>query len=90
LAVDLAQTRTRGTIEEILPSQFQLLGDPPPCPQCSRPCPVEKDPRTLAVRGGTIDDEEPICHGPACRRDFFRSVSPPPAGLARLLSGNLG
>jgi hypothetical protein len=89
-AVDMAQTLTRGTIEEILRSQFQLLGDQPPCPQCSRPCPVEKGPRTVAVRGGAIDSEEPICPCPACRRDFFPSASQSPAGLARLLSGDRG
>ena len=90
LAVDMAQTLTRGTIEEILRSQFQLLGDQQPCPQCSRPCPVKKEPRTMAVRGGTIDYEEPICRCPACRRDFFPSASQSPARLARLLSGDLG
>ena len=74
LAVDMAQTLTRGTIEEILRIQFQLLGDQQPCPQCSRSCPVQKAARTLAVRGGTIDYEEPTCHCPACRRDFFPSA----------------
>ena len=71
LAVAMAQTLTRGTIEEILRIQFQLLGDHQPCPQCSRPCLVQKTPRTLAVRGRTIDYGEPTCHCPACRRDFF-------------------
>jgi hypothetical protein len=90
LAVDMAQTLTRGTIEEILRSQSQLLGDRQACPRCSRPCPVGKEPRSVAVRGGTIDYEEPICHCPARRRDFFPSASQSPAGLARLLSGDLG
>jgi hypothetical protein len=90
LAVDMAQTLTRGTVEEILRRQFQLLGDEQPCPQCSRPCPVKTAPRTVAVRGGTIDYEEPICHCPACRRDFFPSAAQPPARRARLLSGDLG
>jgi hypothetical protein len=90
LAVDMAQTLTRGTIEEILRSQFQLLGDRQACPDCSHLCPVEKKPRSVAVRGGTIDYEEPICHCPACRRDFFPSASQPPADFARLLSGDLG
>ena len=90
LAVDMAQALTRGTIEEILRNQFQLLGDQQPCPGCSRPCPVEKEPRTVAVRGGTIDYDEPICHCPACRRDFFPSASQSPTDLARLLSGDPG
>jgi hypothetical protein len=90
LAVDMAQTLTRGTIEAILRDQFLLLGDSQPCPGCSRPCPVEKAPRTIAVRGGTIDYEEPIGHCPACRRDFFPSASQPAARRARLLAGDLG
>ena len=86
LAVDMAQTLTRGTIEEILRSQFQLLGDQQPCPGCSRLCPVEKEPRTVAVRGGAIDYDEPIGHCPACRRDFFPSTPELAARLARLFS----
>jgi hypothetical protein len=90
LAVDMAQTLTRGTIEEILRQQVQLLGGQQPCPQCSRPCPLEKAPRTVAVRGGTIDYEEPKCHCPACRRDFFPSAPQSAARLPRLFSGDLG
>ena len=90
LAVDMAQTLTRGTIEEILRQQFQLLGDQQPCPQCSRPCPVEQARRSVAVRGGTIDYEEPKCHCPACRRDFFPSASQSGAHRARLSPGDLG
>ena len=90
LAVDAAQTLLRGTIEEILGRQFQLLGDDQPCPQCARRCPVEKAPRTLKVRGGTIDYEEPKCHCPACRRDFFPAASQSAARFPRLLSGDLG
>jgi hypothetical protein len=90
LAVDAAQSLIRGTIEEALRCQFQLLGDDQPCPQCTRRCPVEKSPRTLAVRGGTIDYEEPKCHCPACRRDFFPSASQFATRYPRLLSGDLG
>ena len=90
LAVDMAQTLTRGTIEEILRSQFQLLGDQQPCPQCSRLVRLRKNPGPWRFVVGTIDYEEPICHCPACRRDFFPSASQSPARLARLLSGDLG
>jgi hypothetical protein len=90
LAVDMAQTLTRGIIEEVLRDQFRLLGDQQPCPACSRPCPVDRSPRTVAVRGATIDYEEPICHCPACRRDFFPSAPELAARLARVLSGALG
>jgi hypothetical protein len=90
LAVDMAQALTRGTIEEILRIQFQLLGDQQPCPQCSRPCPVQQALRTLAVRGGTIDYEEPTCHCPTCRRDFFPSAPQLAARFAQLLASDLG
>jgi hypothetical protein len=88
LAVDMAQALTRGTIEEILRTQFQRLGAHQPCPECSRPCPVQKAPRTLAVRGGTVDYDEPVGHCPACRRDFFPSAAEFAARLAQLLAGD--
>jgi hypothetical protein len=78
LAVDIGHAVIRGTIEEVLTIQSQHLGAHQPCPQCGRSCPIDKAPRTIAVRGGTIDYDEPIGHCPACRRDFF----PPPPQLA--------
>ena len=42
---------------------------------------VSTEPRTIQVRGGTIHYDEPVCHCPACRRDFFPS---PPELAARL------
>jgi hypothetical protein len=81
LAVDMGQSVIRGTIEEVLRVQFQRLGDHQPCPGCARACPVTKAPRTIQVRGGTVQYDEPACHCPACRRDFFPS---PPEFAARL------
>jgi len=81
LAVDMGQAVIRGTIEEILRTQFQRLGDQQPCPECARACAVTKKPRTIQVRGGTVEYDEPVCHCPACRRDFFPS---PPEFAARL------
>src|SRR4030088_155388 len=46
LAVDMGQAVIRGTVEEILKTQFSRLGDPQPCPKCQRACPVAKAPRT--------------------------------------------
>jgi len=87
LAVDVAQALTRGTMQEILQTQFELLGAEQPCPHCSSLCTVQKAPRTLAIRGGgTIAYDEPVCHCPACRRDFFPSASKLAARLTRLLS----
>ena len=81
LAVDIGQAVVRGTIEEVLRGQFRRLGDHQPCPGCGRSCPVDKEPRTIPVRGGTVPDDEPVCRCPACRRDFFPS---PPRFAARL------
>ena len=88
LAVDMAQALTRGTIEEILRTQFQRLGDHQLCPECARPCPVQKAPRTLAVRGWTVTYDEPVCHCPACRRDFFPPAADFAARFTQLLSGD--
>ena len=41
-----------------------------------------------AVRGGTVTYDEPVCHCPACRRDFFPSPPEFAARLAQLLSGD--
>jgi hypothetical protein len=91
LAVEVSQALTLGTIEEILRTQFQLLGAEQPCPQCSRPCTVQKASRTLAIRGGaTIPYDEPVCHCPACRRDFFPSPPEFAARPTRLLSDSPG
>jgi hypothetical protein len=47
---------------------------------------VDKAPRTIQVRGGTIPYDEPVCHCPACRRDFFPSPPDLAARLAQLLA----
>ena len=88
LAVEMGQAVIRGTIEEVLRSQLKLLGDHQPCPACAQACPVTTAPRTIQVRGGAIEYHEPICHCPACRRDFFPSASQLAARLARLLADN--
>jgi hypothetical protein len=88
LAVDMGQAVIRGTVEEILKTQSRRLGDHQLCPGCQRACPVTKAPRTIQVRGGTIDYDEPVCHCPACRRDFFPSPPEFAARLAQLLAGD--
>ena len=67
---------TEGTLAALLGQQAQALGDEQPCPACGRLCPVGCEDRDLAVRGGRLTLHEPVCHCPACVRDFF-----PPAGL---------
>ena len=80
LAIDMGQAVIKGAIEEALKTQWKLLGDHQPCPGCARTCPVTKAPRTIQVRGGAVQYDEPVCHCPACRRDFFPS---PPEFAAR-------
>jgi hypothetical protein len=89
LAVDMGRAVIEGAIQEILRKQSQRLGDHQPCPRCGRACPVDTEPRTIQVRGGTAAYDEPVCRCPACRRDFFPSPPESAARLARLLAGDL-
>jgi hypothetical protein len=86
LAVDMGQAMIKGAIEEVLRTQLKRLGDHQPCPACARACPVTTASRTIQGRGGTIEYNEPVCHCPACRRDFFPSSPQLETRLARLLS----
>ena len=90
LAVEMGQAVIRGAIEQTLKSQLALLGDHQPCPGCARACPLDTTPRAIQVRGGTIAYHEPVCHCPACRRDFFPSPPELAARLARRLAGDPG
>ena len=65
-----------GTFAALLEQQAQHLGTEQPCPDCGHLCPLGHEDRPLAVRGGRLTYHEPVCHCPACRRDFF----PPPPG----------
>ncbi|WP_165236057.1 hypothetical protein [Aquisphaera insulae] len=67
----------RGTITDLLERKVSLLGPEQPCPACGRACAVGRRPRTITFWGGEVTYAEPICHCPACRRDFF-----PPASVA--------
>ena len=60
-----------GTLEILLEQQANALGSQLPCPDCARPCVPRRETRSLAVRGGRLDQHEPVCHCPDCRRDFF-------------------
>ncbi len=79
VAVDAARSLIQGTLEQALHQQSLKLGADRPCPTCERACPVQTAPREVAVRGATITYDEPVCHCPACRRDFFPSASHAPA-----------
>ena len=78
LAQAAAEGLTEGTLQTCLEQQALALGPTQPCPTCGRACPLQRETRPLAVRGGRLDQSEPVCHCPDCRRDFF----PPTTGVA--------
>jgi hypothetical protein len=45
------------------------------CPACGRRCPVTHKERGLETVDGRARLREPVCHCPACDRDFFPSAS---------------
>ena len=73
-AIMAARAVARGTIADLLQRKTSLLGAEQPCPTCQRLCPVESQPRTIEFWGGPVPYPEPVCHCPACRRDFFPSA----------------
>lgn len=75
---------TEGTLQTCLEQQAQALGTEQPCPAGGRPCPIQRQPRSLAVRGGQLDHSEAVCHCPDCRRDFFPPTAAAPPGRPRL------
>lgn len=73
-----ARGLTEGTLAALLEQQAQTLPAEQPCPDCGHLSAVGYEPRALTGRGGTLQYREPVCHCPACRRDFF----PPATGVA--------
>jgi hypothetical protein len=80
VAVDAARAVIKGTIEQALRQQLPKLGSQQPCPACQRACPVGTVPRQIVVHDTTVTYDEPTCHCPTCRRDFFPSPDRTPAG----------
>jgi hypothetical protein len=75
LAQAAARGLTEGTLTTLLEQQAQALPPAQPCPACGRLCAVAHEARPLATsHGGTLTYQEPLCHCPACRRDFFPSA----------------
>ena len=88
LALEVSRGLVEGTLDTLLEQQAQALGPEQPCPNCQRPCPVQREPRTLRLPGGQqLQHHEPVCHCPDCRRDFFPPTAPPPPRPSRLQSG---
>src|SRR6188474_2947792 len=71
IAYAAAAGLTQGALETFLDQQARALGEQQPCPDCGRPCAVGRRERALQVQGTQLHPSEPVCHCPACRRDFF-------------------
>ena len=85
LAQEAARGLTEGTLAVLLEQQANALGDEQPCPTCGRPCPVTRELRVLHLKGGQpVQHQEPVCHCPACRRDFFPPAADAASGRPRL------
>ena len=72
-----AQGVLQGTLDTLLDQQAQALPESCPCPDCRQLCSVKREPRPLDCLGGSVTYDEPVCHCPACRRDFFPSAARP-------------
>jgi hypothetical protein len=79
-----AEGLAEGALATLLEQQAQALGAQQPCPGCGALCPVRREPRPLATPGVTLTPSEPVCHCPACRRDFFPPAAAAPPRRARL------
>lgn len=64
----------QGAIGKMTDDQAELLDEEQPCPTCGKGCRVRRKSRTVAVRGGSAELDEPVAHCSACRRDFFPST----------------
>jgi hypothetical protein len=80
VAAAAATGLTEGTLDALLAQRAQTLGTQQHCPDCGRLCPVNYEDRPLAVHGGQLTLQEPVCHCPDCRRDFFPPADLPASG----------
>ncbi len=71
----LGRAVAQATTERLALTQAERLTGPQPCPACGRLCPLVHRQRPLETIDGPIELCEPVCHCPACRRDFFPSAS---------------
>ena len=75
IAAVATQAIVAGAVGTMAEEQARRLGTQQPCPTCGRLCDVHRKPRTVAVRGGTVELAEPVARCSTCRRDFFPSAS---------------
>jgi hypothetical protein len=72
LAFQVGQALSQGTLDALLQLHAEQLPAEVPCPDCHVPCPVERAPHLLHLRGGgVIEYGEPMCECSTCRRVFF-------------------
>lgn len=74
VAAVATKAMVQGAMGEMTDRQAQRLEGQLACPRCGRLCDIEHKPRTLAVRGGIAQLNEPVGHCSGCRRDFFPSA----------------
>lgn len=70
----LGRAVAQAATERLALRQAERITGPQPCPTCGRPCPLVHRQRPLETVDGPIELREPVCHCPACRRDFFPSA----------------
>jgi hypothetical protein len=75
IAALAAQAIVAGAVSTMANEQAGSMGSHQPCPTCGRLCDTHRKSRTVAVRGGTTELDEPVAHCSTCRRDFFPSAS---------------
>lgn len=71
----LGRAVAQATTERLALMQAEQMTGPQPCPTCGRLCSLVHRQRSLETIDGPIELREPVCHCPACRRDFFPSAS---------------
>ncbi len=74
IAARAANAIVSGAVETMTADQADQLGDQAACPGCGRMCELKRKSRSVAVRGGNANINEPVGHCPTCRRDFFPSA----------------
>jgi hypothetical protein len=80
VAAAAAAGLTEGTLATFVEHEAQSLAPEQLCPDCGQLCPVHYEDRPLTVQGGHLTLHEPVCHCPACRRDFFPPAASPAPG----------
>ncbi len=77
LTAEIGDEVARQLANHELSRRSELLSKQPThaCPDCGRESPVEPDLEPLILQGlrGELEYQEPRCHCPRCRRDFFPS-----------------